>query len=94
MSQLVVNSPESSRYEIVVDGQTVGFAAYELRRDAIVFTHTEVDASRQERGLGGALVRAALDDVRASTTLRVVDRCPFVKQWIGTHPEYRDLLAR
>ncbi|MFC7573610.1 GNAT family N-acetyltransferase [Klenkia terrae] len=42
-------------------------------------------------GLGGTLVRAALDDVRAAGGT-VVPQCPFVAGWIARHPEYRDLV--
>jgi predicted GNAT family acetyltransferase len=37
------------------------------------------------------LVQGALDQVRASGT-KVIADCPFVKAWIGKHPEYKDLL--
>ena len=43
-------------------------------------------------GLGGTLVRGALDDVRARGG-SVVPLCPFVRGWIDRHPEYQDLLS-
>ena len=90
----VQDNPEASRYEARDDsGVVAGFAEYERHDDRIVFTHTEVDDAFEGRGVGGALVRGALDDVR-TTALRVVATCPFVKAWIGKHPDYADLTRR
>ena len=56
-----------------------------------MFTHTEVDDRFEGQGVGSALARFALDDVRAEGTRRVVPRCPFIKGWIDKHPDYADL---
>jgi uncharacterized protein len=58
-----------------------------LSRIVITFTHTEVPAELSGRGIGSALARGALHQVRAQG-LKVVAQCPF----IGKHPEYGDLL--
>ncbi|GAA3480437.1 hypothetical protein GCM10018966_049670 [Streptomyces yanii] len=46
---------------------------------------------RLRRGLGGLLARGALDDAR-TRGLRVLPYCPFIRGWIGKHPEYADLV--
>ena len=92
-SVTVQDNPGASRYEALVDGVVAGFAEYQRHGDRIVFTHTEVDDAFEGRGVGGALVRDALDDVR-TTDLRVVATCPFVKAWLGRHPDYADLTRR
>jgi len=43
------------------------------------------------KGAGSALVKGALDQVRAEG-LKVIPQCPFVKAYIDKHPEYADLL--
>lgn len=86
----VVDVPERQRYEIVRDGTVLGHAAYQKTDQMIVFTHTEVDPSAEGQGIGGQLVRAALDDVRTGD-LRVLPICPFVQAWMSRHPEYNDL---
>jgi predicted GNAT family acetyltransferase len=90
----VANNPELNRYELRVDGEVLGFAAYRLRaRDgAVVFTHTEIDEAYEGHGLGGRLARAALEDVRAAGG-SVVPLCPFIKGYIERHPELRDLVT-
>ncbi|MGZ4472017.1 MAG: GNAT family N-acetyltransferase [Nocardioidaceae bacterium] len=90
----VRNNPAERRYEAVDGSGTVtGFAEYQLRRDGtVVFTHTEVDDLYEGQGVGSTLAQTALDDVRASGT-PVVVRCPFLRAWIGRHPDYQDLLS-
>jgi predicted GNAT family acetyltransferase len=86
------DQPEEHRYEGRVDGRLAGFAAYELDGDRIVFTHTEVDDAYEGQGVGSAIVRSALEDVRARGDLRVVPRCPFVSSWIEQHPDFASLV--
>ncbi|MGZ4628581.1 MAG: GNAT family N-acetyltransferase [Oryzihumus sp.] len=88
----VVNNTGAHRYEARVDGRVAGFAQYQLTDELIVFTHTEVEGEFEGQGVGGALVRGALDDVRALGLRRVLPLCPFVKAWIGRHRDYRDLV--
>ncbi|MBQ0906570.1 GNAT family N-acetyltransferase [Micromonospora sp. U21] len=92
MSNLVEDNPAKHRFEILVDDALAGFTAYLLRGDVLVFTHTEVDARFQNMGVGGALIRGTLDQVRARGG-RVVPQCPFMAAYIDKHPEYADLVA-
>jgi predicted GNAT family acetyltransferase len=89
----VVRNQERSRYELVIDGEVVGFADYRPAADGlVVFPHTVVDAARRGQGLGAVLVRGALDDVQAWGGT-VEPLCWYVAQFIDEHPEYRPLLA-
>jgi predicted GNAT family acetyltransferase len=88
----VHDNPERSRYEITVDGELAGYSEYDTVGATRTFTHTQVDKSVREKGLGAQLVQEALDDVRASGGA-VVAQCPFVKRFIQEHPEYADLLV-
>lgn len=90
MTLQVVDSPDRLRYEIVRDGAVLGYAAYQRTAELVVFTHTEVDPSLEGGGIGGHLVRGALDHVR-SLGLRVLPICPFVHGWMARHPDYLDL---
>lgn len=91
MEPYVADAPENGRYEIRDGDRMLGQAAYQRSDNRIVFTHTEVEDSAEHSGLGGRLVRAALDDVRGRGE-RVVPMCSFVRGWIERHPEYRDLV--
>ena len=88
----VLDVPEWSRFEIHVDGQLAGFAQYRSTPGLIVFTHTEIDDEFEGRGLGSALIRAALDTAR-QRGLAVRPDCPFVRAYIARHPDdYLDLV--
>ena len=93
MTQVEVTDNEAEkRYEARLDGELAGAAYYDSADDLIVFTHTEVDDAFEGHGVGSALARFALDDVRADGRRKVVARCPFIKGWIDRHPAYQDLL--
>ena len=87
----VLDVPERERFEIHLDGQVVGFAAYRAKPGLVVFTHTEIADAVEGRGLGSALIRAALDTIR-SRGLAVRPDCPFVRAFVARHPEYLDLV--
>src|ERR1700733_4816469 len=86
------HNPAEHRYEAHIEGELAGFAAYELTDRLVIFTHTEVEDAFEGHGVGSALARFALDDVRASGTHRVLPLCPFIKGWIAKHPDYADLV--
>jgi predicted GNAT family acetyltransferase len=89
---VVRDAPEASRYEARVGDQVAGFSRYVLADGVFVFTHTEVDPAFEGQGVGGTLVRGALDDVRRRGAL-VVAQCPFVHAFIDEHPAYQDLVT-
>lgn len=60
----VTDHPDRDRFEVTVDGEPAGFAAYERRPGRLVLTHTEVDSAYQGRGVAGRLASGALDAVR------------------------------
>jgi len=89
----VVDNPAEQRYEAWIGDEMAGAAYYEMRTpDHIVFVHTEVDDKYEGHGVGGALARGALDDVRARG-FKVTPLCPFISRWMHEHPEYEDLHA-
>ncbi|WP_025156294.1 GNAT family N-acetyltransferase [Leifsonia aquatica] len=94
MSLTVQNEPDESRYALYKDGERIGVAEYDLRDDAIVFTHTEVDPAKREKGMASTLVQTALDDVRDTSERRVIASCPYVRSWLSAHPDYAALQRR
>ena len=81
----VVRNDDEQRYETTVDG-TSAFLDFEIDGDRITLVHTEVPTSLEGRGVGTAIVRAALEDARARD-LSVIARCPFVRAYLDRHPE-------
>ncbi|MGK5532708.1 GNAT family N-acetyltransferase [Streptomyces sp. URMC 129] len=98
MGHRVADNPERSRFEIFDEGEDggaalAGFAEYHLSEGEIAFIHTEIDSRFEGRGLAGALARAALDAAR-ERDLAVLPYCPFIRGWIGKHPEYAELVPQ
>jgi uncharacterized protein len=96
---VVQDAQEEGRYEARAGGELAGFTEYERAEPdddgpgepVFVFVHTEVDDAYEGQGVGGTLVRGALDDVRRRGA-QVVASCSFVRAWISRHPDYQDLV--
>ena len=87
----IVDEPGQDRYIAVLDGQVIGRADYVRTGDVVAIPHTQVDPAHGGQGLGGRIVKFALDDIRARG-LKVRPACPFVAHYITEHPEYADLV--
>ena len=92
MATDVLDVPARSRYEVTVDGELAGFSEYREAEGARVFTHTEVFDAYEGKGVGSALARGALDDVRARGR-QIVPTCWFVADFVDRHPDDADLLG-
>lgn len=93
MESHVADNPARSRFEVFDGGELAGFTEYHRYGDEIAFIHTEIDPRFAGRGLGGVLARAALG-AAGEQGLGVLPFCPFIRGWIGKHPEYVDLVPR
>jgi len=82
---------EKQRYESDLGDGTLATAEYHLQPGKIIFTHTEVPAAHEGKGIGSALVRFALDAAR-DRGLMVVPTCPFFAVYMKKHQEVQDLL--
>jgi len=83
----VTDDREAARYELYLEEERVGFADYQLGEGRIHFTYIEVDPALQGRGLASMLTEAALKDAQ-SRGLSITARCPFIVDYLDTHPEY------
>ena len=52
MDTEVRDDPENRRFELYVDGEPAGMAAYRVRDGVTVITHSEVDPTFRGKGLG------------------------------------------
>ena len=86
----VVNNTEKGRFEARL-GDEVAFAEYRRLANGILFPHTEVPAAFEGKGVGGKLVRTALEWAR-SEGQKVMPTCPFVAGYIKKHAEFHDLV--
>jgi predicted GNAT family acetyltransferase len=91
---VVRDHPDKQQFEAFVDGELAGFSAYERSDGAILIMHTEVDDAYEGQGIGSAMVRQMLDQLRAEGGLKVTVLCPFVNAWLRRHPDYQELTRR
>jgi predicted GNAT family acetyltransferase len=92
MDVQVQDNPDRGRFELLVDGEPAGQAAYRVRDGVVIVTHSEVDPAFRGRGLAGELARQTLDTLRERGD-RVVPACPFFAKYVGEHPEYDDIVV-
>lgn len=87
----VVHDIDHSRFVLSLDGSSAEIQ-YETVDDGVLdLRHTEVPPELQHRGVGDALAMGTFEYARANG-LRLVLTCPFLRRWILSHPEQRDLV--
>ncbi|MDY7087247.1 MAG: GNAT family N-acetyltransferase [Actinomycetota bacterium] len=87
----VRDNPAEQRFELTVDGEPGGMAAYRVRDGVVVVTHSEVDRRFRGQGLGSVLAQRTLDELRARGA-RVYPACPFFAKYVAEHPDYNDII--
>jgi predicted GNAT family acetyltransferase len=93
MTDTVTDNTERRRFEMPVEGLTA-FVAYRRANGVVYLDHAEVPPELEGRGIGGRLVRATLDAVRAEGA-KVVPRCSFVAAWLRRHQaEFGDFVHK
>jgi uncharacterized protein len=84
-SPLVHDDPGKSRLVFDQDGAEAELV-YRRNGNRLILVHTGVPEQLGGRGVGGQLVRAALDRA-AAEGLTVVPWCPYARRWIEDHPD-------
>lgn len=86
----ITDNKQQSRYELPVEGGTA-VLQYMERDGALYLTHTEVPPELEGQGIGGRIVRHALDEAKRRG-MKVTPQCPFVRAYVERHPEYKPLV--
>jgi uncharacterized protein len=87
----VVHNASNSRFEISIDGQ-LSVLEYIFKNHRLFLTHTEVSPALESQGLGTKLAHAALEYARQNG-LSVAAICPFVQEYVLSHPEYQSFVT-
>ncbi len=88
----VIDNPDRHRFEMSVDDQ-IAFVIYRRAPGVVTLTHAEVPSALEGRGVGGELVAATLDALRAEG-VKVIPRCSFVAAYMRRHAaRYADMVA-
>ena len=94
MSLTVTNDETAGRYSVHRGDELQGWIDYDASAGTLRLLHAEVPPLMRNKGVGGEVVRAILDELRATTTDRVQPVCGFVVMWMRRHPEYDELTQR
>ncbi len=81
----VTDNQAASRFELRADS-SLAELLYRRVGNRLVLIHTEVPVELEGRGIGGALVAAAVDRA-AREGLTLVPLCPFARGWLQRHPD-------
>jgi hypothetical protein len=93
MESEVINNRLEGRFELDLEGGRRAYVEYkEAGEGVLALTYTEVPAEFEGKGVGGALVRGALEIARGEN-LKIVPTCRFVPVYLRRHPEYQELVA-
>jgi uncharacterized protein len=87
----VVHNASKQRFEIDIDGQ-LSVLEYTFKNHRLFLMHTEVLPALKSKGLGTELAHAALEYARQNE-LTVVAICPFVQEYVSSHPEYQSFVT-
>lgn len=88
----LVDNKDSKQYQFSISGHLAKIE-YIRAGDKIYLTHTEVPKELSGQGIGGQLVRSALEDIRKQG-LSLIPLCPFVAGYIKDKPEWHKLLMK
>jgi predicted GNAT family acetyltransferase len=87
----VIHNASNRRFEIKIDDH-LSVLEYTFKNHRLFLTHTEVPPDLQDQGLGSKLAHAALEYARQNN-LSVVAICPFVQEYVNSHPEYQSFVT-
>ena len=90
MSEIVLNEA-LQRFETTVDGHTA-VVTFERFAGGIAYTHTIVPEALAGRGIASALAKHVLEYAQHQN-LKVRPDCPYIRAYIGKHPEYQPLVV-
>lgn len=88
----VVHDEEGRRYLLRRDGEHVGLIDYRVSGDTYDLHHTEIRPEARGGGLGGVLVRGALEDLQEQNR-KVIPSCWYVREFIDANDEFAPLLT-
>jgi predicted GNAT family acetyltransferase len=84
----IQNNRQQQRFELELDGHLAKLD-YQLRDGVLQIDYVYVPQAIGGRGLGGRLVRAALEWGQREG-LKPIALCSFANAWLQNHPEFRD----
>ncbi|APD08227.1 hypothetical protein UJ101_02729 [Flavobacteriaceae bacterium UJ101] len=92
MEYKLIDNQDKKQYEFHIEDHIVKIE-YIKAKNQIYLTHTEVPTALEGKGIGSAIVKQVLEDIKEKD-LTLVPLCPFVAAYIKRHPEWRSLVLK
>lgn len=87
------NNEKNGNFEALTDGKHAGLMTYTWAgTDKFIIDHTEVDEAFGGKGIGKAMLLAAVDYARKNE-VKVIPLCPFAKATFDKNPALQDVIA-
>ncbi|SFD00428.1 hypothetical protein SAMN04487968_1209 [Nocardioides terrae] len=88
----LIDNTDRGRFELHRAGELSGWLYYShLNPNRYALQHTEVEPRHQHQGVGAAMVRRVLDEIRArGGTVTAI--CPFVAEYLSRTTQDADLI--
>jgi predicted GNAT family acetyltransferase len=86
----VVDNEGEGQFEAATP-EGIAVLTYDRREGKLFLLHTGVPPEMEGQGIGGRLVRAALEQARERGH-KVVPYCSFAREYAERHPEFADVV--
>lgn len=86
MARELIDDTELGRFELREGDELLAWLDYRPAGPSAILAHTEVAEGHEDQGLGGAIVRAAIEQLAAKGKT-VIPTCQFAAAYIERHPE-------
>jgi uncharacterized protein len=86
MAPTLTDEPAHSRFELRDGDELLGWLDYRPAGESVILAHTEVAEKHGHRGLGGTIVRGALEHLAAAGKT-VIPTCPFAAAYLHRNPK-------
>ena len=87
----IEDHPETKRYEAWRGDTLTAYVEYSVLATGLLIAHTEVLPAFEGQGIGGAIARYVLEDMRAKAQ-KIIPVCQFFVGYLRRHPEYLDVV--
>jgi len=92
MNYEVKHLPTESRFELDL-GDKAAYADYHLSGSIMTVFHVYTPPEYRGKGLAALVAKYVLDYAR-DHNLKIIPQCPYMRDYMDKHPEYRDLLSK
>ncbi len=87
----VIDNKEKGRFETEVNGY-LAIIEYSVMPNILSLNHIEIDKNLEGKGIATEMAEKVLLQIE-QRELKVIPVCPFIKNYIIKHPEWKSIVA-